>query len=243
MILARRPDRAPRLLLATMLAALALLAVLAANVAAGGASGWDRFMFRQLYSGDWDWAGARSPGQDNRVLEVAVPFLYRLADTRILLLLVAAVLGVLLLRKLVRATAFFAAAVAVTAMAPVLKMIFDRPSPFPMPDDPSFPSGHATGSMAVAAGIVALLGSTRWRWAAFVASAVFLVGIGVAVVADGGHWPSDVLAGWSLSFAWVAMLRAVVGDPLRRSAARSPNVYSAGSRVIPPAGAGSASPV
>jgi membrane-associated phospholipid phosphatase len=53
-----------------------------------------------------------------------------------------------------------------------------------------------------------------------VAAAVFVVAVGVAVIADGGHWPSDVLAGWCLAVAWVVSLRAAAGDPLGHSATR-----------------------
>jgi undecaprenyl-diphosphatase len=167
-----------------------------------------------LYSGESDWAGTKTPGQRDTALHATLPVLDRLADIQTLLLLVATVVAVLLLLRLVRAAVFFTAGLAVMVLAPLLKEAFDRPSPFPQPDDPSFPSGHAIGSMAIAAGIVALLFQTRWRWASLVAAAVFVLAVGVAVIADGGHWPSDVVAGWCLSLAWVTGLRAAFGDPL-----------------------------
>jgi undecaprenyl-diphosphatase len=232
-----------RLLLTAILAPLTLFALLATKVAMGGTFAWDRFLFSHLYSGESEWAGGRTPGQNHGALHATLPTDSRLADARGLLLLIATIVAVLVLLRFVRAAAFFTAGIAVLALVPVLKEIFDRPSPFPLPNDPSFPSGHATGSMAIIAGLVAVLPRTRWRSATVIAGAIFVVAVGVSVIADGGHWPSDVLAGWCLSLAWVAMLRAVVGDPLGRSAARSPTLDTARSRVAPPAGAGSTSPV
>jgi undecaprenyl-diphosphatase len=154
-----------------------------------------------------------------------------------LVLLCAVVVVTLIVLKRRWAAAFFTAAVGVTAMVPVLKELVDRPSPFPMPDDPSFPSGHATGSMAAAAGIVALLASSRWRWFGGVAGAMFVTAVGVAVVADSGHWPSDVLAGWCLGLAWVAALSAIAGDRLDRSTALDERPRAAQSRAARPANA------
>ncbi|MBB4636579.1 undecaprenyl-diphosphatase [Longimicrobium terrae] len=67
----------------------------------------------------------------------------------------------------------------------------------------SFPSGHAMGSMALAAAVVALLWPTRWRWPAIVVGGAFTFLVGLSRVYLGVHYPSDVLAGWSASLAWV----------------------------------------
>lgn len=72
--------------------------------------------------------------------------------------------------------------------------------------DLSFPSGHSASSAVVYLTIAALLTQlVRGRAArrAIVAGAVLLVGaIGLSRVYLGVHWPSDVLAGWSLGAAW-----------------------------------------
>jgi membrane-associated phospholipid phosphatase len=238
-----RSDLSLRLLVTAILAPFTVFALLAARVAAGGTFAWDRFLFQHLYSGESDWAGGRTPGQDDGALHATLPIIYRLADARTLLMLTVTVVAVLILLRFVRAAAFFFAGIGVAALVPLLKEIFDRPSPFPLPNDPSFPSGHATGSMAIVAGLVVLVPWSKWRSAAIAVGLVFVLAVGVSVIADGGHWPSDVLAGWCLSLAWLTMLRAVVGDPLGRSAARNQNLDSAGARVAPPAGTGSTSPV
>jgi len=201
-------------IVAAAILALSLFALLTVYVVADGHSHWDRWLFRHLYSGESDWGGLRAPGQDNPSLNAAEPVLYRLADARALALLAAAVLVTLVLMKRIRSAAFFAAAVSVAALVPVLKELVDRPSPFPMPDDPSFPSGHATASMAIAAGIVVVVPPGRWRWVAGIAGAILVTVVGLAVVTDSGHWPSDVLAGWCLALGWVAALTALAGHRL-----------------------------
>jgi membrane-associated phospholipid phosphatase len=212
-------DRRRLVALGPAITSLAAFALLTANVVAVGASGLDRALFRQLYSGESDWRGGRTPGQSDRVLNGAEPIFHRLAEARVLLLLVVAIVVTLVLVKRVRAAAFFTAAVSITVLVSPLKELVARPSPFPLPHDPSFPSGHATLSMAVAAGVVAVLAPGRWRWVAGALGALLVLAVGVAVIADSGHWPSDVVAGWCLAFAWVAVLTAVFGHRIDRSPA------------------------
>lgn len=231
-----------RLPIAAAISALSVFALLTLYVVADGPSRWDRWLFRHLYSGDSDWGGLRTPGKDN-ALNAAEPGLYRLADARTLALLAAVVLVTLVLMKRKRSAAFFAAVVSVAALVPVLKQLVDRPSPFPMPDDPSFPSGHATASMAVAAGIVALLPPSRWRWFAGIAGAILVTAVGVAVIADSGHWPSDVLAGWCLALGWVAALIAFAGHLLERAPTRAERVPKSQTRAPGPANIRSSGPV
>lgn len=74
----------------------------------------------------------------------------------------------------------------------------------------SFPSGHAMSSMAAAAALCVLLWPTRWRWAALAAATSFVCAVGVSRVYLGVHYPSDVLAGWAASLAWVAGARLLL---------------------------------
>jgi undecaprenyl-diphosphatase len=73
----------------------------------------------------------------------------------------------------------------------------------------SFPSGHAMSSMAVATALTLLLWKTRWRWIALAGGAVFVFMVGLSRVYWGVHYPSDILAGWAASLAWVAGVKMV----------------------------------
>lgn len=66
----------------------------------------------------------------------------------------------------------------------------------------SFPSGHAMGSMTLAAVLVLLAWRTRWRWPVLVLMSAFVVMVGLSRVYLGVHYPSDILAGWAAALAW-----------------------------------------
>lgn len=67
----------------------------------------------------------------------------------------------------------------------------------------SFPSGHAMASMATVAALCMLSLTTGRRRLAIVVGSLFVALVGVSRVYFGVHYPSDVLAGWAASFAWV----------------------------------------
>lgn len=67
----------------------------------------------------------------------------------------------------------------------------------------SFPSGHTMQSMALATAAVLLLWRTRVRVWALAAGLGFTGAVGLSRVYLGVHYPSDVLAGWAASLAWV----------------------------------------
>lgn len=79
----------------------------------------------------------------------------------------------------------------------------------------SFPSGHASGSMAFAVAVIILLWPSRWRWWAVIAGISFTLLVGVSRIYLGAHYPSDVLGGWMASLAWVLGLRQVLRSRLR----------------------------
>ena len=79
----------------------------------------------------------------------------------------------------------------------------------------SFPSGHAMGSMTVAAVLVLLAWYTRWRWWVAVPATAFVAMVGLSRVYLGVHYPSDILAGWAAALAWTVAAYALVFSRLR----------------------------
>jgi membrane-associated phospholipid phosphatase len=67
----------------------------------------------------------------------------------------------------------------------------------------SFPSGHAMGSMTLAAVIVLLAWNTRWRWPAVAFGVLFAGSVSLSRIYLGVHYPSDILAGWCAALVWV----------------------------------------
>ena len=73
----------------------------------------------------------------------------------------------------------------------------------------AFPSAHASLSVAVfgfLAVIVARELRNNWHWVPYSMAVFLVVSIGFSRLYLGAHWLSDVLAGWSLGLAWVALM-------------------------------------
>jgi undecaprenyl-diphosphatase len=83
----------------------------------------------------------------------------------------------------------------------------------------SFPSGHATGSAATYLTLGALLArlQPRRRLKIYLMAVAVLLTlmIGLSRLYLGVHWPSDVLAGWTLGACW-ALLCWTVARQLQR---------------------------
>ncbi|MCS7060807.1 MAG: phosphatase PAP2 family protein [Anaerolineae bacterium] len=71
----------------------------------------------------------------------------------------------------------------------------------------AFPSGHAGAAVAayVSAAIVVSKRTPRLRIWAWLAAGIVVIGTGFGRVYLGVHWPTDVLAGFLLAGAWVAL--------------------------------------
>jgi undecaprenyl-diphosphatase len=76
----------------------------------------------------------------------------------------------------------------------------------------SFPSGHSTGSTALALAIVALLRESSRRHLAAPAAALgllYAVFVGRSRVVLSEHHRGDVFAGWTLGLLWVVMVSRI----------------------------------
>ena len=123
----------------------------------------------------------------------------------------------LVVRRRLRAAVFLGGAVVGSvAVSRIVKALVERPPIEGPPNAYSFPSGTATWSAATAVAIVvlALVRPRRERVVAAVAGAVLVLGLGAVIVWEQWHYPSDVLAGWSLGLGCSLLVWLVLGRPV-----------------------------
>ena len=106
---------------------------------------------------------------------------------------------------------------AVVALANLIKVVVDRPRPATLHLVPvasaSFPSQHAAQAAAVLPALVLALAHGRLRTALLAVAVPLAIAIGLSRVYLGVHYPTDVLAGWALGAAWLAVVRSSTSDP------------------------------
>ena len=117
---------------------------------------------------------------------------------------------------------WFRAAILVIAVAgavglyDLVKPVIDRPRP-PASlwighfTGAAFPSGHATQAVAFYGMLAIVLSvgrSLRARSLVWIAAALVVLLVGASRIYLGAHWLTDVLAGYSLGAAWIALVVA-----------------------------------
>ena len=130
----------------------------------------------------------------------------------VLALMTLAVIGFLLLvRKHGAALLVFASVLGGSLLGDALKLVFERPRPDLVPHGAevytmSFPSNHAIGAAVTYLTLGALLArlqvAPRVKGYFLAISVILTVLVGMSRVYLGVHWPTDVLAGWSVGAAW-----------------------------------------
>lgn len=73
----------------------------------------------------------------------------------------------------------------------------------------SFPSGHAMLSSALLLCLIVLLWNTKWRSAAIIGGGVLIALIGLSRLYLGVHYPTDIVAGWSVSLVWIIIVTII----------------------------------
>ncbi len=74
----------------------------------------------------------------------------------------------------------------------------------------AFPSGHAMTSMTTIAILLVLAWKTPWRLPVLILGSLFILTIGWTRLYLGVHFPSDILAGWMVAFAWAVGVYIVI---------------------------------
>ncbi len=182
-----------------LVVALATFAVLARGVVENGGFSWDAEgpqAADALYEHERAWSAAERSLRGSIAVGAVVA---------------VTVFAFLLVRRRGREAVFWAAAVAgVLLLDLLLKPAFDRPGIGAAADEYSFPSGNAMASVAlVTAGLILLRGQFV-RGAAVVLGTLAVLAEASGLIVLGWHYPSDVLAGWCVAAAWVALLWLVL---------------------------------
>jgi membrane-associated phospholipid phosphatase len=199
------------LLLAAGGLAAAVAAVLARVLTLGPLRGADSSLLGAYTALDVPASGARL----SAVAHLADPVPFALA--------LATIVGVALVRRRpALAVAALVAALGANATTQLLKPALAHPRitsalGLDQISAATWPSGHATASMALALAAV-LVAAPQWRPALAAAGAAFATAVGCAIVVLAWHYPSDVLGGWLVAAAWALGAAAVVRAVERRPA-------------------------
>jgi membrane-associated phospholipid phosphatase/uncharacterized membrane protein YkvA (DUF1232 family) len=132
------------------------------------------------------------------------------------LLLAAA--ATVLVARLHRETVFLVVSVAGAGVLNVLlKDFFDRPRPDVFPHlvetaTSSFPSGHTMSSAALALALIVVLRRSPYAWPVGALVVLYAVAVATSRVYLGVHFPSDVVAGWTVAVGWVTLSWLAVLD-------------------------------
>ncbi len=99
----------------------------------------------------------------------------------------------------------------------------------------TFPSGHAMGSMIVYGGLLFLIARAFYfsrrnlrglTWLLGLFIGLLILVIGLSRIYLGVHYPSDVIGGFSLGFAWLSLSIALLGLKFTREEFQSQRKYS-----------------
>jgi undecaprenyl-diphosphatase len=135
-----------------------------------------------------------------------------LGSNVVLAFVTVAVIGFLALaRKRGAALLVLVSVLGGSLLGDILKLVFARPRPDLVPHGAevytmSFPSNHAMGAAVTYLTLGALLArlqvSPRVKGYFLAVSVILTAAVGLSRVYLGVHWPTDVLAGWSVGAAW-----------------------------------------
>ena len=214
-MIARREALAPAIIFGLLAFGLYVFLAIADEVAEGEIREFDEWLLL-LFRDSANPAAIRGPAW---LQETMVEFT-ALGGYPVIILTLVAVLGLLLITRRYGPALFtFVSVWFGWLISHLLKQFYDRPRPdlvehLDTVHTASFPSGHAMMStviyLTMAVVVAHFYRETRVRvYVLFVAVLVPAL-VGITRIMLGVHWPSDVLAGWSLGVAWASFLWLVM---------------------------------
>jgi membrane-associated phospholipid phosphatase len=155
----------------------------------GRVFGWDAAVLRVFHRHE----EAAHGSFHDRLANLTVELGGNLATLLLGLLILAVVLS---LGRLRDALFLVLTGLVILTVTPLLKEHFERAVL-----KYSFPSGHAARSSAIVTAAILIAWPTRLRWPTLAVGVLFTAALGLALVYEDWHLPSDVLGGWCLGVA------------------------------------------
>jgi membrane-associated phospholipid phosphatase len=160
-------------------------------------------------------------GLDRPSIHSPASLVANLASPKPFVVLTLVLLGISLVRGRPRTAVAVGAALALANLTTqILKPALASPRAADLPpghgvDAASWPSGHATASMALALALIVVV-PPRLRPAAAAAGAAFTVAVSFSFLVLSWHFPSDVIGGYLVAGLWMTLALAALAEGERR---------------------------
>ena len=160
----------------------------------------------------------------NPFLDSFVPIVTNAGGVVVVSVLTLVILGLFIYKNEYRRAVLVGVSMAGAALLNVvLKAVFERARPdlwdkLVHESSYSFPSGHSMMSAALGLALVVALWNSRWRWWAVGLAVIYIPFIGLTRLYLGVHYPTDVVAGWLVSGAWVMAVALLMRSKLGHQA-------------------------
>ncbi|MFB2934855.1 phosphatase PAP2 family protein [Aerosakkonemataceae cyanobacterium BLCC-F154] len=159
----------------------------------------------------------------SRQLDLLAVNLTKFGSIKIVFPIVVIISLILLFQKKWRSLTFLlTTGLGTTIINRTIKEIMQRVRPqlwqSPAPElDYAFPSGHAMTSITLISALIILTWGTIWCLPILIFGSLFVLAIGWTRLYLGVHFPSDILAGWTVSLAWAIGVSLLIKPQLPKA--------------------------